>query len=148
VVLYEMLAGVPPFTEDSTEAVLRAQLQREPTPLRQIVDLPEDIESVVMRCLRKDPAERFQTMEELGNQLSALLLRWPSDGAAGTLARLSADGLEWQRSVELVQRDSTMFESLQAVRIAEPAVAPPPSMVPPSPPPIVPIALTAADESE
>jgi serine/threonine-protein kinase len=65
-VLYELLSGRQPFKGDSMEAILRAVRLGEPAPLQ---GSPE-VEQVVARCLRKNPADRFQTMGELRTALA------------------------------------------------------------------------------
>lgn len=67
---YEMLGGQPPFTGSSPQAILAAQVTRTPpplTPLRPDVSAP--LAAAVMRCLEKDPAGRWQTSEELLEEL-------------------------------------------------------------------------------
>jgi serine/threonine-protein kinase len=65
-VLYECLAGRPPFTHPREEMVLRLQ-QSEPArdvrDLRQ--DAPAPLAAGIMRALEKDPAARWQTAEEM-----------------------------------------------------------------------------------
>jgi len=66
VILYELLTGASPFEGDSMLEVASQVLQEEPTPLRDLrPELPEDLEQVVNKCLRKRAAERFQTVQEL-----------------------------------------------------------------------------------
>jgi eukaryotic-like serine/threonine-protein kinase len=60
-VLYEMLSGERAFRGGSTADVLSAILRDEPRPLR----AAPEIERLVMRCLRKTPSERFQSMAEV-----------------------------------------------------------------------------------
>lgn len=62
VLLYEMLSGRRAFAGDSTVAILSAVLREEPPPLRGV---PEELAAVVSRCLRKDPARRFQHMDDV-----------------------------------------------------------------------------------
>jgi serine/threonine protein kinase len=72
-VLYEMLTGRRPFEGDSKISTLAAILQKEPAPVRELVPaVPAEVERVVMRCLRKDPARRFQTMADLKVALEEL----------------------------------------------------------------------------
>jgi tetratricopeptide (TPR) repeat protein/predicted Ser/Thr protein kinase len=72
VVLYEALAGKRPWEGPSSLAVLQGVCLLEPAPLRTIrPDLPEAIERIVSKALRKDAAERFQTMEEFAAALRA-----------------------------------------------------------------------------
>ena len=69
-VLYEMLCGQRAFQYDSWISTLAAILHDEPRPLREIkAAIPLSIEQCVTRCLRKDPAKRFQTMLEVRQAL-------------------------------------------------------------------------------
>ncbi|MCA1642286.1 MAG: protein kinase, partial [Acidobacteria bacterium] len=69
VILYEMLAGQPPFGNDDDKLkrteILRAQVEREPRPpsSRNAGCAPE-VEAIIMRALEKDPEKRFQTAAE------------------------------------------------------------------------------------
>jgi serine/threonine protein kinase len=67
-VMYEMLSGRKPFPGKSNPAVWRAVLHEEPAPLKGI---PTELQSVLSRCLRKDPALRFQTAGDLELALEA-----------------------------------------------------------------------------
>src|SRR6266852_7051487 len=62
-VLYEMTTGRRAFHGDSQIATLSAILKEEPKPASGLVpDVPRDLEMIINRCLRKDPARRFQYM--------------------------------------------------------------------------------------
>lgn len=106
VVLYEMLAGNTPFVADSPWAMMRQQIEAEPTPIRSYrKDVPESLIAVIDRILAKDPARRFQTPSELlaalGQQPAALPVMpvarrrqrvvWP--WLAGSAAALVAIGI-------------------------------------------------------
>ncbi len=69
-VLYELLAGQPPFTGPTAMAIL-ARHSLEAVPSLQIVrqSVPDAIEEVVMRALGKLPADRYRTMAELADAL-------------------------------------------------------------------------------
>src|SRR5438477_956261 len=70
VVLYQMLAGVPPFDGESAQSILMKQATATPVPIQQRrSDVPPTLAVVVGRALAKDPAERFQTAEELSRAL-------------------------------------------------------------------------------
>jgi tetratricopeptide (TPR) repeat protein len=70
VMLYEMLAGHPPFQGDYAEAISYAIRHETPPPLRSARrELPEDVEQLVFRALHKDPAVRFASGRELARAL-------------------------------------------------------------------------------
>ena len=78
---YEMLTGQPPFIGPSPRAVLAAQMTATPDPLTKWrASVPPALEAVVMRCLAKLPADRWQSAEELHAQLEAV-----STPATGTV---------------------------------------------------------------
>jgi eukaryotic-like serine/threonine-protein kinase len=65
VLAYEMLSGRTPFT-GTPQAVLAAHIAKAPEPLITVrPDVPPAIAGIVSRCLLKDPAERYQTADEL-----------------------------------------------------------------------------------
>jgi serine/threonine-protein kinase len=62
VLAYELLAGRPPFTGETPREVLAAHLTRVPEPITaHRPDLPAPLAALVMKCLEKRPADRFQT---------------------------------------------------------------------------------------
>jgi serine/threonine-protein kinase len=65
--LYEMLTGQPPFTGDSFMAIAGKQMFEVPEPPghRRKAALPRDLQSACLRALQKDPALRFQSMDEM-----------------------------------------------------------------------------------
>ncbi|HWP37492.1 MAG TPA: protein kinase, partial [Gemmatimonadales bacterium] len=70
VTAYEMLSGAPPFTGSLPQAVLAAHLTEAPRPLEDHCPaLPAAFAGAIMRCLAKDPAERWQSADELLAQL-------------------------------------------------------------------------------
>jgi hypothetical protein len=71
-VLYEMLAGRPPFTGEAAGAILGAHLHVAPTPLRHLApDAPPELESLVMRLLAKEPAARPPSADAVAAELAA-----------------------------------------------------------------------------
>jgi serine/threonine protein kinase len=80
VVLFEMISGHLPFAGKSLEMLARQHTKYQPPSLvpsivRPYVRMAKGVDEVVQRCLRKDPAERYQTMVELRKSLQALLAR-------------------------------------------------------------------------
>jgi len=72
VVLYEMLAGRPPFEADSRPALAAQHVQAEPPPLQQFNPrVPPQLAAIVGRAMAKDPARRYPTANELGQALRA-----------------------------------------------------------------------------
>ena len=68
--LYQMATGTRPFKGESAVETLEAVLRSEPAPPRQIVpSLPHDLERLILRCLRKEPERRHQTMLDVRNEL-------------------------------------------------------------------------------
>ncbi|HVE35506.1 MAG TPA: protein kinase [Gemmatimonadaceae bacterium] len=60
VVGYQMLTGEPPFTANSTPAILVKHISEQPTPLEQRRgDVPQDMARIIMTLLEKEPANRF-----------------------------------------------------------------------------------------
>jgi eukaryotic-like serine/threonine-protein kinase len=71
-VLYEMLAGEPPFTGPSAESIARQHLSVEAPPVTYMrPNVPPEVARVVARCLAKAPADRFQSALELTGALSS-----------------------------------------------------------------------------
>jgi eukaryotic-like serine/threonine-protein kinase len=59
-VLFEMLAGEPPFTGPHARAIIARQLTEHPRPVRVLrPDTPADVEQAIARALAKDPEDRF-----------------------------------------------------------------------------------------
>ena len=73
IVGYELLTGTPPFTGTSPQMILSAHITRVPdnvTMHRSTV--PPLLANVIMRCLEKKPADRWQTADELTQQLAGI----------------------------------------------------------------------------
>ena len=72
-VLYEMATGQRAFRGDTAMSTISAILRDEPKPVSAVrADVPAELERVIKRCLRKDPARRFQTMADLKVALEEL----------------------------------------------------------------------------
>jgi serine/threonine protein kinase len=69
-ILYEMITGNAAFAGDTPMAVALKQVREQPTPPREIEPaIPYDFESIVLKCLEKDPAKRYQSVDELEEAL-------------------------------------------------------------------------------
>jgi serine/threonine-protein kinase len=85
-VAYELLTGRPVFMGTTPQMILSAHVTEAPVPVtRHRETVPTALEAVVMRCLEKKPADRFQSAEELLPQLESLAT--PSGGMTPTDTR-------------------------------------------------------------
>jgi serine/threonine-protein kinase len=117
-VLYEMLAGEPPFTGATPQALVARRLVERPLPLSAVRDrIPAAVERAVEIALARAPADRFPSAREFADalrdaDLDAGVLRWPRwNGLAwtrvtrraaavtlGVLAAVLATVFVWRRS--------------------------------------------------
>jgi serine/threonine protein kinase len=82
-VLYEMVTGRRAFQGESKISTLAAILHQEPSPVSEASGgTPQELERIVSRCLKKDPARRFQNMADLKVALEEL----KEDSESGKLA--------------------------------------------------------------
>jgi eukaryotic-like serine/threonine-protein kinase len=66
VLVYEMLAGEPPFGGGNAIETIGSILNKEPVPLsRQMPEVPHEIERIINKALRKDREERYQTAKDV-----------------------------------------------------------------------------------
>ena len=72
--LYELLTRKPAFPGDLAHDVIQHILIDEPTPIRQLnPSVPRDLETIVMKCMAKDPNSRYESAEKLAADLRAVL---------------------------------------------------------------------------
>ena len=70
VTLYEMVTGRPPFDADTPVATALQQVNDEPIPPRQVrASIPPALEAVILRAMRKNPAERYASATEMRDDL-------------------------------------------------------------------------------
>ena len=73
VLLYEMVAGRPPFSGATATDVVVSIVEKEPVALSQFApETPLELERIVRKALRKDAEERYQIVKELGIDLRSL----------------------------------------------------------------------------
>ena len=83
VVAYEMLAGMTPFFGTSPQQMMAAQISEPAAPItRYRPNVPPVLAAVIMRCLEKRPADRYQSARELCEQLEIVIT--PGGGSATT----------------------------------------------------------------
>jgi serine/threonine protein kinase len=151
VILYEMVAGLRPFSAETPLGVLMKHLQEPPPSIREFrPDLPPSVDAVIQKALAKQPEERFQSASELARAFKdalseraevaqAPVTQLPAAGSAGVArppSRVSGVGL---MPLEL---DLSRYPGLKATgeRLVRPHQTPSmvsaaPPAVRPSPPP-------------
>jgi serine/threonine-protein kinase len=75
VLLYQMLIGRVPFDAENPLDILLAHVRQQPMPISQAAPnlrIPPQLEQLVMRCLEKQPAQRFANMQELIDALRSV----------------------------------------------------------------------------
>ena len=72
-VIYEMATGKTPFAGESTAEVFAALLKENPPPVSTLNPaMPKKLDAIVEKLLRKDPAQRYATAEQLREDLENL----------------------------------------------------------------------------
>jgi hypothetical protein len=94
VVLYELLAGKPPFGgADDPGTTLRIRNEQPPPLTRFVPELVPAVERIVQRCLQKLPAHRYPSARDLASALRSALDELGGDPEAGIRTALAAGGL-------------------------------------------------------
>jgi serine/threonine-protein kinase len=110
VVLYELLTGQVPFTGDTPLEIAMKHLSEVPvSPSELRPEVPHDLDSVVLRALAKDPAERYGSAEEMDADLARVAQGLPVDPETETAATavLSGSGLIAAAPTSVISRGET-----------------------------------------
>jgi tRNA A-37 threonylcarbamoyl transferase component Bud32 len=120
--LYEALVLVRPFDGDTSGVVARRILREEPQPPRRMrPGLPRDLETIVLRCLEKDPARRYADAGELADDLDRFLRGLPVEARRPGLVLRGARGVRRHPVRAVIAAATTALLVTGAVFTAESA---------------------------
>ena len=92
VMAYELLVGQPPFHGTNPQHVIAGHLTRRPEPLSTYrPTVPSGFEALVMRCLEKNPADRWQSAEDVLRALGAVPTSNGAVAAPSTVGRVATN---------------------------------------------------------
>ena len=130
IVMYEMITGARPFAEmPSAAATLAAMLKNTPMPLTMRMPVPDSIDRIVMRCLEREPIDRFADVTELGRELDKLLPQTEDNDATRVVLVDPADSLSSRvtaRTQVAVSEATVLGQPPPPKAGRRPATAPPP----------------------
>ena len=78
IVLYELLTGIKPFDADNVTAIAISHVEKEPEPPSSHVPEVAMLDALVLKCLAKDPAARFEDGTELARALDSFDVAAPA----------------------------------------------------------------------
>jgi len=74
-IMYEMLTGKPPFTSDTIAGLLHKQINKPPAPPSRISpQISMGIQDIIMKCLQKEPEERFESADDILKTINKVTL--------------------------------------------------------------------------
>ena len=103
-ILYQMLTGQAPFLGENPMEVLLRVIEQDPVlPSVLNPDVDASLQAICMKCLRKDPAERYESAQSLGDDLDAYLRGEDIIADGGTASRFLRFLLRDSRHTEVMQ---------------------------------------------
>ncbi len=77
VILFELLTGELPFRGDARMLIVQILNEEPPSPRKLKATVSRDLETITLKCLQKDPAKRYQTAQDLADDLNRFLRKEP-----------------------------------------------------------------------
>jgi serine/threonine protein kinase len=116
VVLYELLTGQQPLRAENLQALLRKIVELEPLPPSEVRrDLPRELDPVILRALRKNPAARYPAWSDFARELSKVVrLLIPAESIPDTEKYMALKSVEMLASLA----DAELWELANAGRWA------------------------------
>jgi serine/threonine-protein kinase len=105
VVLYQMVTGRLPYEANTPEGIIRNIIDNSIPPPSKFVYTPSKLEEVILKCLQKNPAERFQSASEV---LAAL----PDATESADIAHLAQELIDFNRQIASREEEHTYVVSL------------------------------------
>jgi serine/threonine protein kinase len=106
-VLFDMLAGRPPFEEETAAEFIAAHMSEEPpVPSTLVPELPAIIDPLIARCLAKSPEDRFQTMGDLIAAIEHVAARLSAPGVMPEPAMPIAPAMQLPSGFSSIYQDN------------------------------------------
>ena len=117
VVLYEMTTGELPFHGDSPISVALKHIQQQPVEPAQInKDIPDEVNSLIMKAIAKEPADRFQDAYEIREQITYCLKNLKKDSEKSS----KKDKFNADETKVMKKSDFSFFNNSKDENITEP----------------------------
>ncbi|MBX0313719.1 Stk1 family PASTA domain-containing Ser/Thr kinase [Planococcus glaciei] len=119
IVMYELLTGQLPFSGESAVSIALKHLQTETPSLKKLVpSMPQSLENIVLKATAKNPQHRYQSADEMQEDIATALLPERLDEAKFTVP-IDAD----ETKAMPIIKDRVTYESMEKTKELKPAAA-------------------------
>lgn len=114
VILYEMTTGLLPFTHEFDAAVIYSILDKSPLPPTEIQEhLPEELERIIYRCLKKNKQDRYASAKKLQQDLKGIREQLEGKAVKDTPSRQSPKKQAERRPGTVIVSEISAFQEIQ-----------------------------------